>query len=385
MYFCAMTIYTTPLQFGYFFGLLLWIVLLARGIREQRLSDIMLAWVMCLLALELQDYTFGFAGINILWDELNGFPRSIHLLFGPAVYFYFRSQVNRSFHFEKKHLWHLLPYAAYFCYNLFFFVQGPQAVQHAQASSFNQAVDYMYRVLIIVSYTYYFSRCLRIYRAYRAWSLHQHSDTERVSFHWFRNFIYAMIFWITFRQLMWLLDALLELSFYQDWWWNLALVAVVIYIGLTGLAQRQPTNIHFEISAATNGQQRPPEEVRHEMAEQEKIALSKKLAQVMREERLYLQPELTLNELAKHLNTNASLLSATINQVFQQNFNDYVNALRIEAFIRAYRQTENRNYTMLSIALDAGFNSKATFNRAFKKAKGCAPKAYFEPQKNQMD
>ena len=377
-----MTIYTTPLQFGYFFSLILWMVLLVRGIREQRLSDILLAWVMCLLALELQDYTFGFAGINILWDELNGFPRSIHLLFGPAVYFYFRSQLNRSFRFEKKHGWHLLPYALYFGYNLFFFAQGPQAVQQWQASSFDQVAGYCYDVLVLASYAYYFSHCLRIYRAYRAWSLDQHSDPERISFHWFRNFIYAMIFWIVFRQAMWLLDGLFDLTFYQDWWWNLALVAVAVYIGLTGLAQPQPAIIHFELPPMADRQERPPavgaEEAQNETAAREKIALSEKLARVMREERLYLQPELTLSELAKHLNTNSSLLSAAINQVFQQNFNDYINALRVEEFIRAYRKAENRNYTMLSLAFDAGFNSKATFNRAFKKAKGCSPKDYFD-------
>ncbi len=375
-----MTIYTTPLQFGYFFSLLLWVVFLGRGIREQRLSDKILGWVMCLLALEMQDYTFGFSGINILWEEFNGFPRSVHYLFGPAVYFYFRSQVNRSFQFTKKHLWHLLPYALYFFYNLFFYVQGPAAVQQFQESHLSQVTNYIYNALLFVSYAYYFRLCLRIYRAYRAWSLNQYSDAELISFSWFRNFIYAMIFWIVFRQIMWAFDALFELSFYQDWWWNLALVAVAVYIGLTGLTQRQPANIYFESLPDTRKSTTDTEleEVKNEVADHEKVVLSQKLAQVMSEERLYLQPELTLRELAKHLNTNASLLSATINQVFGQNFNDYINALRIEEFIRAFRKAENRNYTMLALAFDAGFNSKATFNRAFKKAKGCAPKAYFE-------
>ena len=92
-----MSFYTTPLQFGYFFSLLIWLLLLIRGYREQRLSDRMLGWIMFILAMELQDYTFGFAGINFLWSELNGFPRSVSLLFGPMVYFYFLAQTNRSF------------------------------------------------------------------------------------------------------------------------------------------------------------------------------------------------------------------------------------------------------------------------------------------------
>lgn len=370
-----MTIYTTPLQFGYFFSLLLWLVLLLRGFREQRLSDKMLAWVMFLLAMEMQDYTFGFAGINVLWDELGGFPRSISLLFGPTVYFYFRSQVNRKFRFDLVHLWHLLPYALYFGYHVYFFVQGPEAVEQQQASDFDILAGYVYELVLLGSYAYYFGKCLRIYSAYRSWSLDQYSDTEIISFRWFRNFVYAMIFWIVCRQIMWALDAWIELTFYQDWWWNLALVAVAIYIGLTGLAQRQtaaaPFDMEVETPAIAAGSATAEIDV-------EKHALVQRLVAIMERERLYLQPSLSLRELAKHLKTNTSILSATINQVFQQNFNDYINGLRIEAFIQAYQKPENQGLTMLAIALDAGFNSKATFNRAFKKRKGCTPKAYFE-------
>lgn len=118
-----MSIYTTPLQLGYFFSLLIWLLMLIRGYRERRLSDIMLGWIMFILAMELQDYTFGFAGINILWNELNGFPRSVSLLFGPAVYFYFLSQTNRNFQLKKKHLWHILPFSIYFFIKYFFLLK----------------------------------------------------------------------------------------------------------------------------------------------------------------------------------------------------------------------------------------------------------------------
>ena len=83
---------------------------------------------MLILALELQDYTFGFAGINFLWNEMNGFPRGVSLLFGPVVYLYFRSQINRSFRVDKRARLHFVPYAIYFVYHIIFFVQGPEAV-----------------------------------------------------------------------------------------------------------------------------------------------------------------------------------------------------------------------------------------------------------------
>ncbi len=379
-----MSLYTTPLQIGYFFSLLMWVLFIVRGYREQRLSDKLLGWIMFILATELQDYTFGFAGINVLWNELNGFPRGLQLLFGPVVYFYFRAQVNRSFTFNRSHLWHFLPYAFAFLYELIPFLRGPEAVEQLRASTHFMVLSNANRILMIASYSYYLSRCMIIYKKYRRWSLDQFSNSDLINFTWFRNFIYAMIFWLLFREVMNIFDLLMNLEFYQDWWWNLALVVVALYIGLAGYEQKQPSRIDFELSdhyagSETNKRENEekPESTKQEL-DVEKMAIAKKLEQLMDEDKLYIQTDLNLRDLAKHLKVNSVLLSATINQAFSQNFNDFINSLRIEEFIRLYQQDVEKRFTLLSIALDSGFNSKATFNRAFKKIKGCSPKEFFD-------
>ncbi len=372
-----MSLYTTPLQIGYFFALLMWMLFLIRGYREDRLSDKLLGWIMFILAMELQDYTFGFAGINVLWNELNGFPRGVSLLFGPVVYLYFLAQTNRSFKLSRKHIWHFVPYLLYVVYELSAFFQGPVAVQNRQESDYNLVMGYVLRFAIWASYIYYLYKCLVIYRKYRSWSIHQFSNTELINFNWFRDFLYAMIFWLLCREVMNILDAFLNLDFYQDWWWNLALVAVVFYIGLAGISQRQPARIQFEMDSGE-----PPGLQGTDSAlpqapdiDSDKTAIAEKLKALMERDRLFLQPDLNLNELAQHLQVSAPQVSAAINQVFQQNFNDYVNSLRIEEFIRLYEKNSEK-YTLLSLAYDSGFNSKATFNRAFKKIKGSAPRTF---------
>jgi YesN/AraC family two-component response regulator len=120
-----------------------------------------------------------------------------------------------------------------------------------------------------------------------------------------------------------------------------------------------------------------------ESVDLEKLALSKRLGELMLMERLYVQPELSLQELSQHLQTNPVQLSATINQVLGKNFNDYINGLRIDEFIQKYRADRARRYTLLSLALDSGFNSKATFNRAFKKIKGSSPQEYLDKAKGE--
>jgi AraC-like DNA-binding protein len=382
-----MSIYTTPLQFGYFFSLVIWVLLLIRGYREQRLSDRLLGWVMFILAMELQDYTFGFAGINYLWNELNGFPRSVSLLFGPMVYFYFLAQTNRSFSLEKKHLWHFLPYGIYFVFRMVFFLQGPEAVEELHSSTLDTVLSYVLRIGLIISFSYYLSQCLVIYKKYRNWSQGQFSNLEMIDFKWFRNFIHCMIFWLAFREGMMILDVLFTLDFYQDWWWNLALVAVSLYIGLAGYSQKQPARIHFSLAPNPEIQEVPMEEIPTALPNTgsmdiEKSALASRLDDLMQKERLFLQPELSLQELAQHVQTNPVQLSATINQVVGKNFNDYINALRVEEFIKKYHSDPSRKYTLLALALDSGFNSKATFNRAFKKIKGSSPQEYFTEEGN---
>lgn len=379
-----MTIYTTPLQFGYFFSLAMWIIFLYRGFVQKRLSDKMLGWVMFILAMELQDYTFGFAGINYLWDEMNGFPRGVTLLFGPIVYFYFKSQTNRSFRLDKSTWIHFVPYAIYFLYHMVFFVQGPEAVEWRQSSALDLVLFYVLMLVQWASYIFYFALCLRIYRRYKQWSLNQFSNEELIGFSWFRNFIVAMLFWLVARQVMNFIDMALQLDFYQDWWWNLALVVVTFYIGLSGFSQVQPAQINFSeqatlpedvtVSAPTT-KTTPTEEVPKGTANS---ALASRLETAMRQERLYLNQDLNLQQLAKQLQTNSVELSTTINQHFEMNFNDYINSLRVEEFIQLSLSKKREHLTLLSNAYDAGFSSKSTFNRAFKKQKGVSPGVFLK-------
>ena len=96
----------------------------------------------------------------------------------------------------------------------------------------------------------------------------------------------------------------------------------------------------------------------------------------MADEQPWLEPELTLTELAHRLRTNPSVLSRVINSGCGQNFNDFVNSYRVEAFKEAVKNPKNKHLSLLGIALDCGFNSKATFNRAFKKFTGLLPKEF---------
>lgn len=94
---------------------------------------------------------------------------------------------------------------------------------------------------------------------------------------------------------------------------------------------------------------------------------------IMREERHYIDSNLTLNSLARRIGMNRSYVSKAINIGYGQNFSRYVNHLRVEESTRQLVQSDR---SILQIAFDCGFNSKATFNRVFKTETGLAPIEY---------
>lgn len=96
----------------------------------------------------------------------------------------------------------------------------------------------------------------------------------------------------------------------------------------------------------------------------------------IKEERNFLDANLSLESVAEKLNINKSYLSRLINSDLEKSFNDYINELRIEEAKTYLEQTEFENYTLLAIGLEAGFNSKTAFNSAFKKFTGVTPSEY---------
>ena len=84
--------------------------------------------------------------------------------------------------------------------------------------------------------------------------------------------------------------------------------------------------------------------------------------------------------MAEKLKTNPKQVSQIVNQGFQLNFNDFVNQYRTEAILEKFQKGEQRQKTLLALALECGFNNKSTFNRAFKKSTGLSPQHYLKNQ-----
>jgi AraC-like DNA-binding protein len=90
----------------------------------------------------------------------------------------------------------------------------------------------------------------------------------------------------------------------------------------------------------------------------------------------YLDPDISLPKLAEQMNVSVHFLSQTINTGLEENFFSFINRYRVEETKRLLHDPNKSHFNILQIAYEAGFNSKTTFNTAFKKITGYSPSAY---------
>jgi len=105
-------------------------------------------------------------------------------------------------------------------------------------------------------------------------------------------------------------------------------------------------------------------------------ALCARFMRVVTDERRYLDRTLRLPALAEELGARPHHLSQAINQVLGRSFLDVVNEYRVEEAKRLLTSEETRTFTILAVAMDAGFNSKSAFNLVFKSRTGMTPSEF---------
>ena len=220
------------------------------------------------------------------------------------------------------------------------------------------------------------------------------SYADSVLFKWIKTYLYSFLIMLLLPLVFDFISIFYpELNSYTgSWWFFLFFSVIMYYIAVTGYANPIVTKIPFEISvfdkkpalllSDSSNTETAVIDIEHEVFEEQTSPeienWKAKIEMIISEQNLYQNPELTLTDLAKKLDTNATVISKAINQGFGLNFNDFVNNFRIESVKSSFKKGEHKKSTLLGIAFDCGFNSKATFNRAFKKNTGLSPKEFIE-------
>ncbi|WP_350284548.1 AraC family transcriptional regulator [uncultured Croceitalea sp.] len=156
--------------------------------------------------------------------------------------------------------------------------------------------------------------------------------------------------------------------------YDLVWIAIPLLIYIVGyFALKQPEI--FRVYLITD---KPKTKVRELMNKRRSEELQQQLTKLMREEKVYLNNELTLAELSRQLNTSTNNLSWLLNTIYKSSFYDFINGYRVREFIAKLDQNEHKSKTLLALSLEVGFNSKTTFYKAFRSILNETPSSYIK-------
>lgn len=388
-------LYSSLLLPAFLQGILYAGLLARRAYGEERRSDAWLAALLLLCCIYIANWMLGFAH----WYDARDwhttfmfyFPWDLHLFIGPAIYFYFRSLTNPDFRLQRRHYWYLLPGALLLTAYLGAFtadiVIGKWILNRPLEGFYGTKGPYGQLSIPLISEPWFemgwiflfLILTIRSYRRYQDYIRENFSDTEAITFVWLRNLLVAITVGISLVAIVSLTDAwIIPLDYDQFWFGYLAVGVLIYYLSIAGYAAplRVPVTLDFSPETAVEEKVASPGEG-HELKQ-----WRTRILDYVDRESPHLRPNITLREMAAELETNPSVLSRLINRGFDQNFNDFINARRVEAVKQRMKAPESRSRTLLALALDCGFNSKATFNRAFRKFTGQSPSAYWRELQN---
>ena len=399
----SFNLFSSLLLIFFIHGLVYALLLYRKGVLNETRSDKWLSLFLFLCILYICPWMTGFAG----WYDTQPYRDILfytpfqHLYFiGPVIYFYVQSLLNPSFRFGKNEWLQLVPGLLYLLYSVVMVTTDKLVLgdYYFLASGVDPDFDTWYQLTGFVSMLVYFLLAFRYYQLYRKLMVQVISYADSVLFRWVRNFLLAFLVMLAFRLLFFVLGEIVDLAYKGFWWYFLFFGILFYYIAITGYANSIETKVPFRTSGAgsrhtllllppVSGQQEAitedaevisVEPVLKKQSDQQLSGWKEKILEQMKAHKAYEDPELSLATVARELKTNPAVISRTINQGFEQNFNDFVNQFRIDAVKEMLDKGEHKKQTLLGIAFDCGFNSKATFNRAFKKATGLSPKEWLE-------
>lgn len=330
------------------------------------------------------------------------------LLLGPLVYFYVDEMINGPWPRNGWPRWrHLvLPFVAA---NLLFlpvylmpddavialFIDNNDlepddletlgvSVEHTLAAIFGTLFAIL---LFLTQVTTYLIVSIRLLRRHNRHIQQIYSNVDKKNLNWLRILLTLLtISWLTYAP-----SAFADLLFdIPDWIWiAVAVLELTIIYGLGVSAMRQPTvftrqeDLTLVKTLGEAAEEAPGSDTakyaRSALEQTDRERILAKLTAAMRDDRLYLDANLTLANLSRHTSVSANYISQVINQELDYNFFDFVNRYRIEAVKQKLMEREDTS--VLEIALEAGFNSKSTFNAAFKRFAGMTPTQFRSVQR----
>lgn len=358
---------------GAILALLLW----TRPVNRQ--ANRIFAFLLFLLTIHLTLVAFDERDFFMRFPHLSHLTWLIPVLYGPLTLIYVRRLTHIAPVFQKKELLYLLPFLVWLMVQLPYYLRSA-AAKRSYLGNWELSVQDDFGLLNQLTnfvHLLFFGLCIRVYHKHEHRIPDYYSDLSKVRLLWLQRFLYITfsitaigVFIFYAKKLDWpFLSGLYPFHF-------LGVVVLIYWTAYQAIAHPVLFSAEVYPSPEEQAEEAPPS--RLDNATQQ--AMAGQLKKLMEEEYLYLNSELTLKDLSDRLQSNKQYVSEVLNNYIGKTFYDFVNDYRIEAFKRLAADPSNSSLTLLALALEAGFNSKATFNAVFKKKTGLTPSAFYKEQ-----
>jgi AraC-like DNA-binding protein len=369
--------------------------------RRNRIANRLLAVAVFVFSIQMISVVYHAVEFEQVFPHFFGAAYPMAFLYGPLIYLYSVGASDRARRLRKWDAVHFLPFALVVLAGLpIYLMSGTEKIEfyHQLQLGIRPPWVIVADTLKYVSGICYTFATISFLRRHRVQVMDSYSSTERVNLKWLLHLASA-------GAVIWLVASLfhvgellsLPISRSQDDVVALAIAVLVYGIGYRALRQPEVFNVatgefptisghepplqistQEDCSTATARPtlEDPPRYERSGLRNTEAALLKDALLSAMENDRPYNNCDLTLPDLSEKLDTTPHKLSEVLNSQLSQNFYDFVNGYRVREVQQRLADGKSQALTLLSLALDAGFASKSTFNSVFKKLTGQTPSAY---------
>jgi AraC-like DNA-binding protein len=364
-----------------FFAHLLMATFLCSLSAGNRLSHKLLAAYLLVVVIDLSEIIF--SDFYQAYPDLDMLRYNISLFMGPTLYLYVKTAIYDDFTLKIKHLVHTIPYAIACLVMIPNFFSVDNASKQLWYDNFTDVPELTFiHFMTVVQFGLYLLVIYKHLIRYRKIVVENYSDADRLNKSWLTQLIYLF----TLSYIIGLGRMYFRFSdFYEYERLVLTILITSVLLSICWIlwqALHKP-NLFTGVSSTIEvideqvASQENSSDPTISVIETEKYdAIVLRLRGYMQQSKPFLDPSLSVETLAEKINLPSSELSLIINRVIGQHFFDFVNSYRINLAGEILIANGQHPKTVLEILYEVGFNSKSSFNTAFKKHFLMTPSQY---------
>jgi AraC-like DNA-binding protein len=333
------------------------------------------------------------AGIYTQKPGLYFLPVILSLGIGPLLYLY----VNRLISLKPAKgglvFLHLLPVIAQFAFFLISFLQNPDIKYDIYSKLYKPIVSPVQNIAAYISVSIYVYLSFKEIDFYKKQLNYFYSNQHQIALQWLQRLLFAFVFYYLLSIFFIIISYSFNISenyFPSD----LIRCLIIFVIAFFALRQNSLINIRENIRSIQNEEkelpatiniEEPPaiETIKTETAAITHAApkikeintnILNRIIALVEDEKLFLNEELTIADLANIIGYSTKTISYTINNGLNKSFSFFINEYRVNLFKERRGSGKFNHLSIMGLAYDCGFNSKSTFNRIYKEITGSSPK-----------